>query len=73
MPRNTREKSEVFLETFLIVNMLDEILKNYTIIQEFWQTPLGTADDVEDSEKRREMRTVGAKNHYNQYLYLACQ
>ena len=27
----------VFLETFLIVNMLDEILMNCSIIQEFWQ------------------------------------
>ena len=41
-----RERIRVFLETFLIVNMLDEILKNYTKIQEIWQ-------HVGDSEKRR--------------------
>ena len=31
------EKMWLFLETFLIVNMLDEILMNYTMIQEIWQ------------------------------------
>ena len=31
------ERIWVFLETFLIVNMVDEILMNYTIIQEIWQ------------------------------------
>ena len=35
--REIHERARVFLETFLIVNMLDEILKNYTIIQEIWQ------------------------------------
>ena len=29
------EKIVVFQETFLIVNMLDEILMNYTILQRF--------------------------------------
>ena len=31
------ERILVFLETFLIVNMLNEILVNYTMIQEIWQ------------------------------------
>ena len=31
------EKICVFVETFLIVNVLDEILMNYTMIQELWQ------------------------------------
>ena len=35
--REIHERIWVFLETFLTVNMLDEILKNYTIIQEIWQ------------------------------------
>ena len=30
----------VFLETFLIVNMLDEILMNYTMVQEIWRRHL---------------------------------
>ena len=35
--REIHERIRVFLETFLIVNMLDEILMNYTMIQEIWQ------------------------------------
>ena len=35
--RETHERIWVFLETFLIVNMLDEILMNYTMIQEIWR------------------------------------
>ena len=35
--REIHERVWVFLDTFLIVNMLDEILKNYIIIQEIWQ------------------------------------
>ena len=50
--REIHERIWVFLETLLIVNMVDEILMNYTIIPEIWQTS-GTADDVDDSEKRR--------------------
>ena len=35
--REIHERIWVFLETFLMVNMLDEILMNYTMIQEIWQ------------------------------------
>ena len=35
--REIHERVWVFLETFLIVNMLDEILMNCTMIQEIWQ------------------------------------
>ena len=35
--REIHERICVFLETFLIVNLLDEILMNCTIIQEIWQ------------------------------------
>ena len=35
--REIHERIWVFLDTFLIVTMLDEILMNYTIIQEIWQ------------------------------------
>ena len=37
MPRNTRENMSIPGNVFLIVNMIDEIVKNYTIIQEIWQ------------------------------------
>ena len=56
----------VFLETFLIVNMLDEILMNYTMIQEIWRHHLRFWE-------RKELRKVGAKNHCSQCLYLAFQ
>ena len=36
-------------------------------------TLLDIAVDVEDSERSRKLRIVGAKNHCNQYLYLAFQ
>ena len=36
-------------------------------------TPSRIADDVEDSEKKKELRIVGAENHCNQYLYLSFQ
>ena len=35
--REIHERIWVFLETFLIFNMLDDILKNYTMIKEIWQ------------------------------------
>ena len=35
--REMHERIRVFLEPFLIVNMLNEILKNYTMIQEIGQ------------------------------------
>ena len=54
----------MFLESFLIVNMLDEIMMNYTMIQEIWQ-------HHREPWEEKELRKVGAKNHCNQYLYLA--
>ena len=35
--REIHERMRVFWETFLIVNMLDEILKSYATFQKFWQ------------------------------------
>ena len=35
--REIHERIRVFLESFLIVNLPDEILMNYTMIQEIWQ------------------------------------
>ena len=48
MPRNTRENTSI-PGNVLIVNMLDEI-HNVSINL---ATPSGIADDVEDSDKRR--------------------
>ena len=60
------ERKWGILETFLIVNMLDEILVHYTMIQEFcrhhWRF-----------WEQKELRIVGAKNHCNQYLHFAFQ
>ena len=54
--RGIHERIWVFLQTFLIVNMLDECLKNYTMIQEIWQHHLGFRE-------KKELRKMGAKNH----------
>ena len=51
--REIHERIWVFLETFLIVNMIDEILKNYTIIQEICQHHRKSLMMSEDSEERR--------------------
>ena len=51
--REIQERIWVFLETFLIDNMLDEILMNYTIIQETWQHHRESLIMSRDSEKRR--------------------
>ena len=56
----------VFLETFLIVYMLNEILMNYTVIQEIWQQHWRFWE-------QKELRKMGAKNHCNQCSYLACR
>ena len=61
MPRNTREDMR-FLETFLIVNMLDEILMNHTMIQGIWRHYWAFWE-------QKELRKVRAKNHRNQHLY----
>ena len=58
------ERIWVFLETFLSVNMLDEILMNYTMIQEIWR-------QHQRFWEQKELRKVEAKNHCNRYLYLA--
>ena len=58
------ERIWVFLETFLSVNMLDEILMNYTMIQENWR-------QHQRFWEQKELRKVEAKNHCNRYLYLA--
>ena len=58
----TQERIWVFLETFLVVNMLDEILKNFFFYSRNLATPSGIADEVDDSEKRSweqwERRTI---------------
>ena len=64
--REIRERIWVFLETFVIVNMPNEILMNYTMIQEIWRYHWRFWE-------QKELRNVGAKNHCNQYLYLAFQ
>ena len=58
------ERRWVFLETFLSVNMLDEILMNCTMIQEIWR-------QHQRFWEQKELRKVEAKNHCNRYLYLA--
>ena len=50
-------------ETFLIVNMLDEILMNYTMIQEIWWHYCVFWE-------QKELRKVRVKNHCSQHLYL---
>ena len=66
-----QERIWVFLETLLIVNMVDEILMNYPIIQEIWQTPSGTADDVDNSEKIRKSENSGSEEPL-QSTFLPC-
>ena len=44
--------------------MLDEIMMNHTMIQEIWQ-------HQRELREEKELRKVGAKNHGNEYLYLA--
>ena len=56
----------VFPETSLIVNLPDECLSNYIMIQEIWQHHWGFREE-------KELRKVEVKNHCNQYLYLACR
>ena len=58
------ERIWVFPETFLIVNLPDGRLRNYTKNQEIWQ-------HHRRFKEEKELRKVGAKNHCNQYLYLA--
>ena len=58
------EKIWVFLKTFLIVNMLYEIMMHYTIIQEIWR-------HHRRFWELKELRKLRAKNHCNQDLYLA--
>ena len=58
------ERIWVFPEAFLIVNLPDECLKNYIMIQEIWQ-------HHREFREEKELRKVGAKNHCNQYIYFA--
>ena len=64
MQRNTRENLSIPGHIFLIVNMLDEILMNYTTIQEIWRHHRRFREE-------KELRKVRAKNHCKQYFYLA--
>ena len=64
MQRNTRENMSIPGHVFLIVNMLDEILMNYTMIQEIWRHHRRFREE-------KELRKVRAKIHCKQYLYLA--
>ena len=59
-----QERIWVFPEAFLIVNLPDECLRNYTLIHEIWQ-------HHREFTEGKELRKVGVKNHCNQYLYLA--
>ena len=54
----------VLLETFLIDNMLDEIMMKYTMIQEIWQRHWRFWE-------QKELWKVRAKNHCNQYQNLS--
>ena len=56
------ERIQEFPETFLIVNLPDECLRNYTMVQEIWQH--------HREFREKELRKVGAKNHCKQYIYL---
>ena len=72
MPRNTRENM-IFAGNASHRQHAQrdpEELHNYS---RNLATLLEIAVDVEDSEKSRKLRIVGAKNHCNQYLYLAFQ
>ena len=54
----------VFQETFLVVNMLDEILMNCAMIREIWR-------GCWVFWEQKELRKVKAENHFSQHLYLA--
>ena len=54
----------VFQETFLVVNMLDEILMNCAMIREIWRRCWVFWE-------QKELRKVNAENHFSQHLYLA--
>ena len=54
----------VFQETFLVVNMLDEILMNCAMIREIWRRCWVFWE-------QKELRKVKAENHCSQHLYLA--
>ena len=54
----------VLQETFLIVNMFDEILMNCTMIREIWRRCWVFWE-------QKELRKVKAENHFSQHLYLA--
>ena len=55
----------VFPETFWIVNLPVECLKNHTMIQEIWH------HHHRGLREEKELRKVGVKNHCNQCLYFA--
>ena len=57
------ETIRVFLETFLIVNKLDEILMNYRFVQENWQ-------HYSRIWEQKELRKFRAKNYGNQHFTL---
>ena len=54
----------VFQETFLVVNMLDEILMNCAMIREIWRRCWVFWE-------QKELRKVKAENHCSRHLYLA--
>ena len=62
--REIHEKTWVFPEAFLIVNLPNECLTNFIMIQDIWQHHRRFREE-------KELRKVGVKNHCNQYLYLA--
>ena len=70
--REIHERIWVFLETLLTVNMLDEILKNYELFKNFGNT-IGNRWWFQGFWEQKELKKVGAKNHWTQYFYLALQ
>ena len=63
MQRNTRQDMSS-LRSVLIVNVPEEDLNTFTMVQEVWQHHRGFREE-------KELRKVGVKNHCNQCLYLA--
>ena len=61
--REIHEKKWFSFKTFFIVNMLDEILLNHTMIQKFWRHYWVIWE-------QKELKKVTAKNHCSQQLLL---
>ena len=70
--REIHERICVFLETFLIVNLLERSWWIVQLFKKFGNT-IGNRWWCQGFWEKKELRLVGAKNHCNRYLYLAFQ